>query len=449
MNSPRPCRALLLLLAATASLAPVLLAAAPASVEAGEARRRWERLCLIRKDKFDLVLPNAMRDTGIDMWIVMFKEGHYDPLYEDLGRGYPGRVAFYVFTDRGGDRIERAALGVEGRTLEGCRAYDRVEGEYDLKAFVAERSPRNIGVNMSEEMGSADGLSHTAYLELAKTLGEPWASRLVSAERLVSAFRNRRVATEIAAFAEAGEMSKEIAERALSNEVVTPGRTSLEDVAWWMQDQLLRRGLGSSFDMPSVYVTGPKGIEAVSNERIIERGDVVVIDWGVCFLNLCTDMKRMAYVLKPGETRAPTSYQKAFDQAVRVRDTIRATIKPGRRADETLAALNQEVGRLPGFAIMKEFNKPMEGATTDVIIGCHSVGNLGHGDGPSIAWFNPLRLTFTIEPSNLFSIEFFAYTAIPEWGGKKLRIPLEDDAVATERGIEWLYPINERIRLIG
>src|SRR6185295_10964550 len=109
-----------------------------------------------------------------------------------------------------------------------------------------------------------------------------------------------------------------------------------------MQDQLLRRGLGSSFDMPSVYVTGPKGIEAVSNERIIERGDVVVIDWGVCFLNLCTDMKRMAYVLKPGETRAPASYQKAFDQAVRVRDTIRATIKPGRRADLTLATLNEE-----------------------------------------------------------------------------------------------------------
>jgi Xaa-Pro aminopeptidase len=324
-----------------------------------------------------------------------------------------------------------------------------VKSDYDLKAFVAERGPQRIGVNMSEEMGSADGLSHTAYLELANTLGEPWSSRLVSAERLVSAFRNRRVATEIAAFAEAGEMSKEIAERALSNEVITPGRTSLEAVAWWMQDQLLQRGLGSSFDMPSVYVTGPKGIEAVSNERIIERGDILVIDWGVCFLNLCTDMKRMAYVLKPGETKAPASYQKAFDQAVRVRDVIRATIKPGRRADETLAVLKQEVGNLPGFAIMKEFNKPMAGATTDVIIGCHSVGNLGHGDGPSIAFFNPLRLTFTIEPTNLFSIEFFAYTAVPEWDGQKLRIPLEDDAIATERGIEWLYPINERILLVG
>jgi Xaa-Pro aminopeptidase len=424
---------------------PALEASAPAP---GEARRRWERLCRIRKDKFDLVLPPAMRELGLDMWIVMMKEGHYDPLYEDLGRGYPGRVGFYVFTSQGA-RVERAALGVDGYMLEACGAYDIVKGDYDLKAFVAERAPAKIGVNMSEEMGSADGLSHTAFLELSKTLGEPWTSRLVSAERLVSAFRNRRVATEIAAFAEAGELSKEIAERALSNEVITPGTTRLEDVAWWMQDQLLARGLGSSFDMPSVYVTGPTGIEAVSNERIIQRGDLLIIDWGVCFLNLCTDMKRMAYVLKPGEAKAPAGYQHAFDQAVKARQAIRATIKPGRRADETLALLQSEVGKLPGFAIMKEFNKPLGGDTTDVIIGCHSVGNLGHGDGPSIAWFNPLRLTFTIDPTNLFSIEFFAYTPVPEWGGKKLRVPFEDDAIATERGIEWLYPIMERILLVG
>ena len=429
-----------------------LLVPAPSSGEEGlrrgEARRRWERLCRIRKDKFDLILPGAMRDHGIDMWIVMMKEGHYDPLYEDLGRGYPGRVAFYVFTDRGGDRVERAALGVDGYLLEACGAYDLVKGDYDLQAFVAERAPRRIGVNMSEEMGSADGLSHTAYLELTKTLGEPWASRIVSAERLVSAFRNRRVATEIAAFAEAGELSKEIAERALSNEVIDPGVTRLEDVAWWMQDQLLARGLGSSFDMPSVYITGPTGIEAVSSSRIIQRGDLLIIDWGVCFLNLCTDMKRMAYVLKAGETKAPDGFQKAFDQAAKVREIVRRHIKPGRRADETLAVLNAEVEKA-GFAIMKEFNKPMGGTTTDVIIGCHSVGNLGHGDGPSIAWFNPLRLTFTIEPTNLFSIEFFAYTPVPEWGGKKLRVPFEDDAIATTRGIEWLYPVNERILLIG
>ena len=95
------------------------------------------------------------------------------------------------------------------------------------------------------------------------------------------------------------------------------------------------------------------------------------------------------------------------------------------------------------------FNQPTDNAaTTDVVIGCHSVGNSGHGSGPSIASFNPVRLGFELKPTNLLSIELFAYTAIPEWGGKKLRVPLEDDAVLTERGIEWLYPVNDRILLV-
>ncbi len=420
----------------------------PASASAQEARRRWERLCQIRKDKFDLVLPEAMRGNGIDMWMVMMKEGHYDPLYEDLGRGYPGRVGFYVFTDRGGDRIERAALGIDGYLLEACGAYDRVEGDYDLKTFVEERQPRRIGLNMSEEIGAADGLSHTAHQELVSTLGEPWVSRFVSAEKLVSDFRSRRVASEVVAFGEAAELSRNIAEEALSNAVVTPGVTTLEDVAWWMQDQLLGRGLGSSFDMPSVYVTGPTGIEDVSNTRIIRRGDLLIIDWGVCHLNFCTDVKRMAYVLKPGEAAVPPGLQNAFDQAVKVRDTIRRSIKPGPTAEATLALLNERVAQMPGFAVMEEFNKPYAGPTTDVIIGCHSVGNLGHGVGPSIAWFNPLRLTYEVKAGNFFSIELFAYTAAKEFGGKKVRVPLEDDALVTERGVEWLYPINPGIRLI-
>jgi Xaa-Pro aminopeptidase len=417
-------------------------------LQAQEARRRWEQMCQIRKDKFDYLLPEAMRENGIDMWLVMMKEGHYDPLYDDLGRGYPGRVGYYIFTDRGSERIERAALGVDGYMLEACGAYDIIRGDFDLKKFVAERAPKRIGVNMSDEIGAADGLSHAAYLELTKTLGEPWTGRITSAEKLVSDFRARRVASEVAAFAEAAHLSRLIAERALSNEVVKPGATTLEDVAWWMQDRLLERGVTSSFDMPSVYITGPGGIEAVSTRRVIQPGDVLVIDWGVCLMNFCTDVKRMAYVLKPGEAGPPKGIQHAFDQALKVREIIRRTIKPGRRADETLKILNQKVAEA-GFAIMETFNKTTDTPKTEVIIGCHSVGNLGHDIGPSIAWFNPQRLTFEIKPTNMFSIEFFAWTPAPEWGGKKVRIPLEDDAIVTERGVEWLYPVNNRILLIG
>ena len=97
---------------------------------------------------------------------------------------------------------------------------------------------------------------------------------------------------------------------------------------------------------------------------------------------------------------------------------------------------------------MAEFNKPTTTPETEAIIGCHAVANQGHGEGPSIAWFTPQRLTYEIRSTNLFSIESFAYTPAPEWGGKKVRIPLEDDAIATPRGIEWLYPPNARILLV-
>ncbi len=405
-------------------------------------------MCQIRKEKFDLILPEAMRENGIDMWIVMQKEGHNDPLYEDLGRGYTGSIGYYIFTDRGADRIERVAADVGGRMLEACGVYDRVGGAFDLLEFVAERDPRRIGVNMSRNIGAADGLSHTGYLHLAETLGEPYAERLVSAEKLVSDFRSRRVASEIVAFGEAGEWSRRIAERAFSNEVITPGVTALEDVAWWMWDQLLANGLGSSFDMPSVYITGPNGIEATSNERIIQRGDLLMIDWGVGYLNFYTDMKRIAYVLRDGETEVPRGIQNAFDRALRVRDIIKATIKPGRTAQANYDQINARIAAEPGYSVMAEFNRPSDTDDTDVIVGSHSVGNLGHGIGPSIAFFNPLRLTFEVKPSNLLSIEFFAYTRAAEWNGAKVRIPIEDDAVVTERGVEWLYPVIDRILLI-
>jgi Xaa-Pro aminopeptidase len=433
--------------AALCALTLVLGSVPLSEANAQEARRRWERMCQIRNDKFDLILPEVMRENGISMWITTVREGDYGPLYEDLGRGYPSSLGFYVFTDRGGDRIERAALGVGGYLLEECGAYDVLQGSSELAAFVAERDPARIGVNMSSSIGAADGLSHTSYQHLVEQLGEPYASRLVSAEKLVSDFRSRRVMTEVAAFAEAGEISREIAERAFSNEVITPGVTALEDVAWWIMDQLLARGLDTSFDMPSIYITGPQGIEAVSNDRIIQRGDLLMIDWGVGFLNLYTDMKRIAYVLKPGETEVPLGIQHAFDQGRRVREVIRQNIRPGLTAAETLDNLNQKIAQA-GFHIMEEFNVTSETDKTEVMIGCHSVGNTGHGIGPSIAWFNPLRLTFEIKPTNMFVIELFAYTAAPEFGGAKVRIPLEDDAIVTDRGVEWLYPINERILLI-
>ena len=412
-----------------------------------EVKIRWDRMCQIRKEKFDHILPEAMRENGIDMWIVAQKEGHDDPLAPLLGGGYTGSIGYYIFTDKGGDHIERAALGITDHHRTVCGAYDIPDGENDLLKFVTARNPKRIGINMSAEMGMADGLTHMIREQMTKALGPQFASRLVSAEKLVSDFSSRRTASEIVAFGEAGEMGRQIAERALSNEVIVPGMTTLADVAWWIEQQQYERHLGSSFAVPSVYITGPNGIEATSTDRIIQRGDLIMLDFGVGYLTMWTDQKRIAYVLKPGETKLPESYQRAFDNAVRVRDVIHRTARPGRTAQVMMDSINRAIVNA-GILQMRGFNQTRADSSVEFIIGCHSVGDWGHGIGPSMAFFNPGRLTYEMRSGNLFSIELFAYTPIPEWGGKKLRIPLEDDATITTRGVEWVYPVNPRIILV-
>ena len=434
-------RAAALALVVVASLSSISVV-----THAQEARRRWELQRQIRLDKFEQVLPLAMRNAGIDMWIVAVKENHTDPLWEDLGRGYVTGIGYYVFTDRGGARIERAALGPSGYLIEQSGAYDIFASASTLAAFVKERAPKRIGVNMSAEIGPADGLTFTMHQHLIKTLGAPYGDRLVSAERLVSEFRSRRVASEIVAFGEAAGLAVQLAERALSNDVITPGQTTLEQVAWWLQDRLLDRGLASEFDMPSVYVTGPEGIAAVSTNRVIERGDVIMIDWGVRLMNFGTDVKRVAYVLKAGETRPPASIQAAFDKAIAVRDVLKPAIRAGRTAAETMKAMDAALAAA-GYGVI-EFNKPGADARTDVAYGFHPVGNTGHDIGASMTTWQPLQRTFTLFPQHMFSFEYFAYSPIAEWNGRKLRVPIEDDAILTEQGVQFVHPANYRLLVV-
>ena len=122
----------------------------------------------IRLDKFALVLPQAMRESQIDLWIVAMKQNHPDPLWEDLGGGFIGATGYFVFADRG-DRVEKAAFDIDGLGLEGPGGYDFVNPTVDLATFVRQRDPKRIGLNMSDDIGAADGLTFTHHRLLVKT----------------------------------------------------------------------------------------------------------------------------------------------------------------------------------------------------------------------------------------------------------------------------------------
>ena len=190
-----------------------------------------ELLNQVRRDKFDLILPQIMRENNIDMWIHVLREGNPDPLSSNLGSD----SGVFIFTDRGGDRIERAVFGHSSDLIHECGAYDiiakpeikipltafpeyrmplrafyrkggtewpggpKTELDFRFKGvgkFVAERDPKRIGVNYLEKLGSpvlyeiprlrSDGLSHADYNLLVKAIGDKYARRIVSAEYVIT-----------------------------------------------------------------------------------------------------------------------------------------------------------------------------------------------------------------------------------------------------------------------
>ena len=142
-------------------------------------------------------------------------------------------------TTGGGDRIERYSLGGPGSSemTDICGAYDKIEGGSDLRSIIEERDPKRIALNYldlpirGEGVHTVDGLSHTDYRLLEEELGEKYVERFVSAQHLIADFHGEHVVSEIIEFSKISDITRRGIERALSNEVITPGKTTYYDIA--------------------------------------------------------------------------------------------------------------------------------------------------------------------------------------------------------------------------
>ncbi|MFQ5751231.1 MAG: M24 family metallopeptidase [bacterium] len=296
----------------------------------------------------------------------------------------------------------------------------------------------------------------------------------MSAENVITDFRDRRVQSEITAFADALEIHREILERALSREVITPEVTTLGEIGWWVREQFFKRGLTRGYEtevsIPRIlYSAKSKPIDPPDvrwwihhPDYVIQRGDFLTFDNGVRYLDyFSTDYKRNAYILREGETSVPKSIQHAFDRAMEARKIIRKNVKAGRTAGETLKAIVSALEKAgyiytPFTDIGTEDYKLIQKALANTdksgfSIDLHSLGNNGGSlvtVGPSIAPFRSDRAHLTIHENHFFSFEFMVHTNLPERPGFPISINIEGNHIVTSRGIEWLHPLNERIILI-
>ena len=421
---------------------------------AQSSKQAYETMRLIRREKMDLILPGAMRDNNVDMWIHVVQSANKDPLALDLGGWFEFRawdpIGYYIFTDRGGYRIERIILG--GEDEEGL--YD-ISGSGDqLLRLVEERDPRVIAVNMSTSLPIANGLSHTAYLSMTDALGEKYSKRIISAENVITDFRVRRVQSEIVAFANALEIQRQIMEAALLR--IEPGITTPEEIGWWAADQLLAQGIGPSYQAATLFLPyRPNG----ATNGVYQPGAFISWDMGIGYLNFGTDIKRNAYILRDGEKELPAGLKLAWARGMTAREILRKTFKVGRTAGESLEAI---VAALEAADYVHTPSDDRTSQYRDLVralgddrrsgfsIDFHATGNTSGGDataGPSMAAWRSTTANIMVQPNYIFSLEFELNTWVPEWN-RRIGINFEDNAIVTNLGVEYLSPINENILII-
>ena len=391
----------------------------------------------IRKDKFDYVLPQAMRDNGVDMWVHVIRRNNPEPLAPDLG----GESGVFVFTDRGGDRIERAVLGEADEALWETDAYDLFvsgdeffEGDAGwhrvIKDFVAERNPQRIALNYSTNNAMADGISHTDYLKMLNALGDDYSKRVVSAEGVIGDYLSGRVLGEIVlggyfGFETAAKIDREFAK-------IEVGVTTLAEIDG------------------NVFVRDRDGNENNGNEYVLQRGDVITILNGAGEGIFVADLGGNGYVLKEGEDDLPPEIKEIWEHAMVVREICRKNIKVGRTAGETLDVLIKAVeDEGYHYTPVDQYDLDADPKKTQIHFDLHAQG-LRTMDAPRIS---PLggdwQREMTLPLFHTFTFEYMVHMPVAKWGkGKHIYIAFHDGAVITDRGVEWPYPPDQGIRII-
>jgi hypothetical protein len=459
------------------SAANVQWASAMSGQQDQEDDKLEELMHQIRRDKFDIVLPQIMRKHKIDMWIHVMRDGTLDPMSDELG----GNNGVFVFTDRGGDRIERAVIGhrwesparrdLFGRipyvdVVRECGAYDiiaeefsrrempggpKTELDYRFKGvgeFVAERDPKCIGVNYLEEMGlpveyeipreRPDGISYTDYRLLVKALGEKYAKRIVSSEYLVYDYLSQRVPSEMIMFKKIREWIDKRYMRDFNK--IVPGVTKLSDLQDWRsvvdKDGNRRRG-----------------------DYVIQRGDLIVSGGGKQshhymdpewkFKNFYEVVDAYAYVLREGESEPPPKIKRTWEDALKVRKILEDNIKVGRTAGETFEILKQKIEEAGFIYVNRQiFNKDLDPEKTQVPLDMHAAGKGIYA--PRIGPLGPdWQRDLTLQLNHHFFFEYWVYMPMPEWGeGRYLSLRFHDGAIVTERGVEYFHPPPTKLHII-
>lgn len=397
----------------------------------------------ILEDRFTNVLPKLMDDTDIDMWLLISREYNEDPVLKTMlpatWLNARRRTIIVFYRNKKENSLERLAVARYNIGKSITSAWDKEKEANQWKALVdiiKEKNPTKIGVNVSKHFPLADGLVKTGYDELLENLPEEYQNKVVSAEKLAIGWIETRTEMEMQLFKKLVAVTHNIIDEAFSEKTIVPGKTTTEDVVWFMRQKVTDLGLETWFH-PTVDIQRnnealKSHIESFSKgykEQTIQKGDLLHCDFGITYIGLNTDCQQHAYVLKDDENEVPGFLQEAFKKGNKVQDILTSNMIIGKTGNYILAAALSD-GKAAGL-------QPS--------IYTHPLGKYGHSAGTTIGMWDsqngvPFKGDHPLQKNTAYAIELNTAVFIKEWN-KNIRIMLEEAGFVGDNTFEY---VNER-----
>lgn len=402
----------------------------------------------IQKDRLDNLLPELMSKNGIDMWIIITREYNEDPIIKTL---LPPtwlnarRRTILVFSfDESTKKTESVAISRYnfGKNIKSIWDKEKNPNQMlALKDYIDKVNPKKIGLNYSENFALIDGISKSDYELFYSSISNDIKQRIVSAENLGIQWIETRTKLEKEIYKDLVSITQNIINEAFSNKVIEPGKTTTDDVVWWMREKVLELKLKTWFH-PTVDVQRNEqsdlyAFDGKSKYDIIQPGDLVHCDFGISYLTLNTDCQQIAYVLKSDEKEAPEFLTKALKDANKLQDILTSEFELDKTGNEIL---------LNSLKIAKEKG-------LDPQIYTHPLGTFGHSAGTTIGMWDsqegvPIKGDVLMKYNTVYAIELNNKSFIKDWN-KEVRIMLEEAGLFEENGFKYINGRQEEIILIN
>jgi Xaa-Pro aminopeptidase len=282
-----------------------------------------------------------------------------------------------------------------------------------------------------------DNLSYSRSHRGRKS-GQPLA--LSDSRPLVGQHRHVKTAAEIELLKQAGLRSSRVHRKLMAEKLI--GKTERE-IANWIEAQFLSEGL-QWVAYESIVGSGPRSVvlHARASDRVIQKGDLVLIDAGGEWQGYCADITRTM----PAGSRFSIEQKTIYQAVQKAQAAVIKSVAVGRSLvelhqvalDSLLVELRQSGVSVKGTDELKTL---MPHQTS------HWLGLDVHDPSPYLdEEGNPIQLkegmTFTVEPGLYFRDSAF---------GEKYRdigVRIEDDIVVTARGAELLTSVPREVEEI-